>query len=465
MARIAIHGFGRIGRSSMKAALRNNLFTPVSISDITDLQTLAALFAVDSNYGLWHEEVTTFGSSLAIGGRTIPYTDSMRALPDWKALGVDVVIDCTGRATTRPGAQAHLDGGAGRVLISAPSKTATDCDAVLLPGINLEQFDRGKHKIVSMASCTTNALAPVVKVVLEHWGIKYGLFSTIHAYTNSQSLTDQPMKDRRDSWAAAENIIPASSGAARALQFIWKDLKITGKAYRVPIRTGSIAELNLLTERPVTVNEVNAAFRTAAATAPLNGVLGVLEDGWASSRIVGDPHSSIVDLPLRRCRRARCCPSLPGMTTKWAMRPAWPRRRRGSRGKERGAAATATPGAKNRSSDLASPKRPPAPPRRAATEPSLTRTAWLSATVVEPCSRRRSPAGLRWARKSSRAALRGHSAWSHSPRTQRRIRTEQPFSLRPERSRALGGGVRERSVEKYPRWALPWRGPGSLPVG
>ncbi len=149
-----------------------------------------------------------------------------------------------------------------------------------------------------MASCTTNALAPVVKVVIENFGIRSGLFSTIHAYTNTQSLTDQPMKDRRDSWAAAENIIPSSSGAARALAFIWKGLKITGKAYRVPSRTGSIAELNLLTERPGTVEEVNAAFRTAAATAPLKGVMGILEEEWASSRIVGDSHSSMVDLPL-----------------------------------------------------------------------------------------------------------------------------------------------------------------------
>jgi len=298
MARIAIHGFGRIGRSLMKVALKDNLFTPVSISDIKDLPTLAALFEVDSNYGRWPEEVKATATGFVIGGREIPYYDSMKALPDWKALGVDLVIDCTGRATTRPGAQAHLDGGAKRVLVSAPSKTLQDCDAVLLPGINLDQFDPDKHKIVSMASCTTNALAPVVKVVIENFGIKYGLFSTVHAYTNTQSLTDQPMKDRRDSWAAAENIIPSSSGAARALQFIWKGLKITGKAYRVPTRTGSIAELNLITERPVTVEEVNDAFRKAAATAPLKGVMGVLEEEWASSRIVGDPHSSIVDLPL-----------------------------------------------------------------------------------------------------------------------------------------------------------------------
>ena len=298
MVKIAIHGFGRIGRSLMKVALKDNLFVPVSISDIKDLSTLAALFEVDSNYGRWHEEVAVKDGCFVIGGREIPYYDSMQSLPDWKALGVDLVIDCTGRATTRPGAQAHLDAGAKRVLVSAPSKKREDADAVLLPGINLETFDPEKHKIVSMASCTTNALAPVVKVVIENFGIQYGLFSTVHAYTNTQSLTDQPMKDRRDSWAAAENIIPSSSGAARALAFIWEGLKITGKAYRVPTRTGSIAELNLLTKRTVTVEEVNDAFRKAAAVPPLKGVMGVFEDEWASSRILGDPHSSIVDLPL-----------------------------------------------------------------------------------------------------------------------------------------------------------------------
>ncbi len=222
----------------------------------------------------------------------------MKELPDWQALGVDLVIDCTGRAVTRAAAQAHLDRGATRVLVSAPSKSRDDADVFLLPGINFDTFDPDKHKIVSMASCTTNALAPVVKVVLENFGVKYGLFSTVHAYTNTQSLTDQPMKDRRDSWAAAENLIPSSSGAARALSFIWPGLKITGKAYRIPVRTGSIAELNLLTEQPVTVDAVNDAFRKAAATGPLKGIMGVLEDEWASSRIVGDPHSSIVDLPL-----------------------------------------------------------------------------------------------------------------------------------------------------------------------
>jgi glyceraldehyde 3-phosphate dehydrogenase len=298
MTRIAIHGFGRIGRSLMRVALKNQLFVPVSISDIRDLPTMAALFEVDSNYGRWPEAITTKDSSFVIGGREIPYFDSMKSLPDWKALDVDLVIDCTGRATTRPGAQAHLDAGARRVLVSAPSKTRDDCDAVLLPGVNLDTFDPERHKIVSLASCTTNALAPVVKVVIENFGIRSGLFSTVHAYTNTQALTDQPMKDRRDSWAAAENVIPSSSGAARALAFIWKGLNISGKAYRVPIRTGSIAELNLLTERPVTVGEVNDAFRKAADVPPLKGVMSVLEEEWASARIIGDPHSSIVDLPL-----------------------------------------------------------------------------------------------------------------------------------------------------------------------
>lgn len=298
MKKIAIHGFGRIGRSTLRIALQRNLFTPVAISDIKDLSTLAALFAVDSNYGRWSEEVRVDENGFVIGGRPIPYFDAATELPDWRALEVDVVVDCTGRATSRAGVQAHLDRGAKRVLVSAASKSLQDADAVLLAGINLDSFDPDRHKIVSMASCTTNALAAVVKVVLENWGIQHGFFSTVHAYTNTQSLTDQPMKERRDSWAAAENIIPSSSGAAKALNFIWPDLKVTGKAYRVPVRTGSIVELNAVTQRPTSRDEIVAAFRTAASTAPLKGVMDVLAEEWASSRIVGDPHSSIVDLPL-----------------------------------------------------------------------------------------------------------------------------------------------------------------------
>ena len=198
MSKIAIHGFGRIGRSLLRMALQGKHFTPVSVSDIKDLPTLAALFEVDTNYGRWPEEVRAGEDKFVIGGRDIPFYDSTQSLPDWKALGVDLVIDCTGRATRRPGAQAHLDRGAQRVLISAPSKSLEDCDAVLLRGINLEQFDPDRHKIVSMASCTTNGLAPVIKVLIENFGIQTGLFSTVHAYTNTQSLTDQPMADRRE---------------------------------------------------------------------------------------------------------------------------------------------------------------------------------------------------------------------------------------------------------------------------
>jgi glyceraldehyde 3-phosphate dehydrogenase len=298
MGKIAIHGFGRIGRSAMKAGLKGNLFTPYSVSDIRDIPTLAALFEVDSNYGRWHEPVQATGDGFIIGGREVKYYETSKSLPNWGELGVDLVVDCTGRATTRAGAQPHLDNGAKRVLVSAPSKSLQDCDAVLLPGINLEQYDPSAHRIISMGSCTTNALAPVVKVLLESVGIKSGFFSTVHAYTNSQSLTDQPMKDRRDSWAAAENIIPSSSGAAKTLLFIWKDLKMTGKAYRVPTRTGSIAEIIATVNRPTTADELKGLFRAAAEAAPLKGIMGVLEDEWASSRIVGDPHSSIIDLPL-----------------------------------------------------------------------------------------------------------------------------------------------------------------------
>jgi glyceraldehyde 3-phosphate dehydrogenase len=298
MGNVAIHGFGRIGRSLLRVALKDNLFTPVSISDIRDIPTFAALFAVDSNYGRWHEPVEAAETGFVIGGREIAYYNTKDALPNWGEMGVDLVVDCTGRATTRAGAQAHLDAGAKRVLVSAPSKTKEDADVFLLPGINLEAFNPEAHRIVSMASCTTNALGPVVKVLLDNFGIQHGYFSTVHAYTNTQALTDSPMKDRRDSWAATENIIPSSSGAAKALQYIWSDLKITGKAYRVPVRTGSIVELNVLTERTTTIDEINDAFRAAARDGSLKGVMDVLEGEWASSRIVADSHSSIVDLPL-----------------------------------------------------------------------------------------------------------------------------------------------------------------------
>ena len=298
MDNIAIYGLGRIGRQLLRSAVRNELFFPSVVCDIAPADTLAALLEVDTNYGRWPGVTSPDEQSIAIDDRVIRYVNSREALPDWEALGVDLVIDCTGRGVTREAANRHLENGAKRVLISGPSKTAADCDAVLLPGINLDDYDPEAHKIISMASCTTNALAAVVKVLLDNTGIKYGIFSTVHAYTNTQSLTDQPMASRRDSWAGAENIIPSSSGAAKALGFIWPDLKITSKAYRVPVRTGSIVELNVLPEREISTEALRDLFREAAASGPLRDILDVVEGEWTSARIVGDPHSSIVDLPL-----------------------------------------------------------------------------------------------------------------------------------------------------------------------
>jgi glyceraldehyde 3-phosphate dehydrogenase len=298
MSKVAVVGFGRIGRSAVKAGLSSKLFTPSVIVDIASADSMAPLFEFDSNYGRWRDPVHAEADGLVIGDSTVTWIDAREGAPDWKALGVDLVVDCTGRATVRAAAQAHLDGGAKRVLVSGPSKTPADCDAVLLPGINLDSFDPDRHKIVSMASCTTNALAPVIKILRDTVGIQDGFFTTVHAYTNTQSLTDQPMKERRDSWAAAENIIPSSSGAAKALGFIWPDLKVTGKAYRVPVRTGSIVELTARVAAKTTAAELNDAFIAAAADGPLAGILGVLHEGWASVRIVGETRSSIVDLPL-----------------------------------------------------------------------------------------------------------------------------------------------------------------------
>jgi glyceraldehyde 3-phosphate dehydrogenase len=297
MKNIAVYGFGRIGRQLVRSAVQNGLFFPSVVCDIASAGDLAALLEVDTNYGRWPSVASDDDTSISIDGRRITYINSREGVPDWKTLGIDLVVDCTGRGVTREAAERHLANGAERVLISGPSKSAEDCDAVLLPGINLDDYDSGAHKIISMASCTTNALAAVVKVLLELTGIRYGVFSTVHAYTNAQSLTDQPMKSRRDSWAGAENIIPSSSGAAKALGFIWPGLRITGKAYRVPVRTGSIVELNAILEREIPTADLRDAFRQAGA-GPLKGILDVLEDEWTSARIVGDTHSSIIDLPL-----------------------------------------------------------------------------------------------------------------------------------------------------------------------
>lgn len=301
MEGIGIAGFGRIGRSTLRAALRDGLWVPAIITDIEDPETLAMLFKADTNYGLWREEVK-YDSELnefAIGARRIPYMNVRDCSPLCDPLGVKVVIDCTGRATTREGAQLHLNSGAEHVLVSAPSKTAEDCDTTILVGFNDDTFDPEKHKIVSMASCTTNALAPLVKVLEETFGIESGLFTTVHAYTASQSLVDKPMKDRAESWAAAENIIPSSSGAAKALKYLWPDLQITGKAYRVPNRTSSIVELTAVVNKiGVGVNEVNFALGRMAKSVRLGRYVDVLNEEWASARVLGETKTCLIPLHL-----------------------------------------------------------------------------------------------------------------------------------------------------------------------
>ena len=288
MSNIAIHGFGRIGRSILKAALRDRLFVPVSISDIRDLKTFAALFAVDTNYGLWPEPVRADGDDLVIGDRRIRYINSMEKLPDWQASAVDLVVDCTGRATVRSGAQAHLDRGAKRVLVSAPSKSLDDCDAVLLRGINLEAYDPAAHRIVSMASCTTNALAPVVKVVRERFGITMGFFSTVHAYTNTQSLTDQPMKRPARLMGRGGEHHPVVVGRRQGafVHLARPEHHRQGLPRACAHRQHRRAQRRRAAG--TTADAVRDAFRQAAASTPLAGVMGVLEEEFASARIVGE---------------------------------------------------------------------------------------------------------------------------------------------------------------------------------
>ena len=298
MKNIAIYGFGRIGRLATRAAISRRLFAPSCIADVKDPDVFMSLFRYDSNQGTWAESTAFENGEFIIGSTHIRYYDSAHGIPPWRDLDIDIVVDCSALSTTRAGAERHISAGARKVLVSAASKTMADCDAVLLPGINLDEYEPRRHNIISMASCTTNALAPVVKVLLDHFGIARGFFSTVHSYTSTQSLTDQPMESRRDSWAASENIIPTTSGAAKALKFIWPDLNVTGKSYRVPTRTGSIVELIAELGTKADAEKIKNAFRSESEKSSLNGIMGILEEEYASSRVIGESHSSLVDLPL-----------------------------------------------------------------------------------------------------------------------------------------------------------------------
>lgn len=296
--RVAINGFGRIGRLVVRALLeRGRDVEIVAVNDMADVATLRHLFKYDSVHGTFAGAVSADERELTIDGRRIlalKETDP-GALP-WRDLGIDVVIESTGRFTKREDAIRHLDAGAKKVIISAPAKGA---DVTLVLGVNDDIYDPARHHVISNASCTTNCLAPVAKVLLDAFGFEYGTMTTVHAYTNDQPTLDFPHKDLRRARAAALSIIPTTTGAARAVGEVIPELKgkLDGYALRVPVPTGSVVDLAaVLTSRP-TPQEVNAALREASE-GPMKGILGYCEDPIVSADIVHDSHSSIVDAAL-----------------------------------------------------------------------------------------------------------------------------------------------------------------------
>jgi len=293
--KIAINGFGRIGRCILRAALsRNESLEIVAINDVDPPATMAHLFKYDSVHRTWPGEVTSSETGMTVGGRTFAFTaERDPAKLPWKKLGVDVVLECTGKFTDRDGASKHLAAGAKKVLISAPAKGQ---DITVAYGINHGQYDPAKHQIISAASCTTNCLAPVAKVLLETFGIEKGLMTTVHSYTNDQRILDLTHQDLRRARAAAMSMIPTSTGAAKAIGEVLPALKgkMHGVSVRVPTPNVSLVDLTALTGKKVTAEEVNAAFRKAAE-GTLKGVLAYSEAPTVSVDYNGDPHSAIVD--------------------------------------------------------------------------------------------------------------------------------------------------------------------------
>jgi glyceraldehyde 3-phosphate dehydrogenase (phosphorylating) len=300
--KVGINGFGRIGRNFMRAILKQKADVQVvAVNDLTEPRILAHLLRYDSTHGRLDAEITVSEDGFKVGNQSFKVLAERDpgALP-WKELGADVVVESTGLFTSREGAQKHLDAGAKVVIISAP---ATDPDITIVLGVNDDQFDPSKHKIISNASCTTNSVIPMSKVLLDNFGIKSGFMTTVHAYTTEQQLQDQVATTRsgkpdlRRMRSAALNIVPASTGAARAASLVIPELKgkLDGMALRVPVPDGSITDLVVQLERDVTVDEVNSAFEKAAGEGPLKGILRYTEDPIVSSDIVGDPHSCIID--------------------------------------------------------------------------------------------------------------------------------------------------------------------------
>lgn len=296
MVRIGINGFGRIGRNVLRAALGRSDFQVVAVNDLTDAKTLAHLLKHDSLLGTLPSAVEAGGGELRIDGRPIRvFAERDPGAIPWRDVGVDIVIEATGFFTDRAKAELHIaKGGAKRVIISAPGKND---DVTLVMGVNHDRYDPARHKVVSNGSCTTNALAPAAYVLHQAFGIEYGLMNTTHAYTNSQALHDQPEKDLRGARAAALSIVPYSSGAAKAIGKVIPELdgRLTGYSLRVPVPVVSIVDLSVTLKRDVAVDEVNAAFRSAAEAGPLKGILGYSEEPLVSSDYQGDPRSSIID--------------------------------------------------------------------------------------------------------------------------------------------------------------------------
>ncbi len=300
MTRIGINGFGRIGRNYLRAALaQNSDLEIVAVNDLSDPAGLAHLLKYDSVTGRLGAAVSVDGDNIVVNGKSIKVlAERDPAELPWKDLGVDIVIESTGIFTDGEKAKKHIEAGAKKVLISAP---ATNEDATFVIGVNDHLYDPEKHHIISNASCTTNCLAPLAKVFNDRFGIVNGLMTTIHAYTADQNLQDGPHKDLRRARAAAINIVPSSTGAAKAIGLVLPELKgkLDGFALRVPVPTGSITDLTLVSEKKVTVDEIKAAYKEAAE-GPLKGILLYTEDEIVSSDIVTDPHSSIFDAGLVR---------------------------------------------------------------------------------------------------------------------------------------------------------------------
>jgi glyceraldehyde 3-phosphate dehydrogenase len=300
-ATVGINGFGRIGRNFLRAALaqRSN-FEIVAVNDLTDNEMLAQLLKYDSISGRLNAAVEVVADGIAVNDKAIRVLrESDPAALPWGELGVDIVIESTGRFTKSDAARQHLAAGAKKVIISAPASGGDFATIVL--GVNEETYDPARHDVISNASCTTNCLAPLAKVFMDNFGIERGLMTTVHAYTQDQHLHDGPHRDRRRARAGALNIIPTSSGAARALGLVIPGLagKLDGASLRVPVPTGSIIDLTVESSTPVTVEQINTAYKEAAE-GPLKGILSYTEDPIVSTDIVGDPHSSIFDAGLTK---------------------------------------------------------------------------------------------------------------------------------------------------------------------